>query len=135
MATRISIPFTLPEVYHGLAEAHGRAHVDASGLHIEYRVEDAVFGVLKSRIREVDIPFGDIDDIRLIDGWFRCRIVVQLHSLHIIADFPASKSGRLEFKLAREHRERAREFYSHLSLCMSEERLRQLEQPGEWEDD
>jgi hypothetical protein len=135
MVTRISIPFTLPEVYHGLAEAHGRARVGDSGLHIEYRVEDAVFGVLKSSIRELDIPFEDIDDVRLIDGWFRCRIVVHLHSLHTIADFPGSQSGRLELKLSREHRERAREFYSHLSLCISEERLRRIEQPGEWEGD
>ncbi|MBE0645334.1 MAG: hypothetical protein IH600_14725 [Bacteroidetes bacterium] len=132
MATRISIPFTLPEVYQGLAAAHGRIYVDDSGLRLEYRVEDAVFGVIKSRVRDLRIPFEEIDDIQFLDRWYRRRFVVQLHSLKLLADFPNSKSGRIVLKIARAQRLRMREFCSHLTLLISEEQLRRLDRPDDW---
>ncbi len=131
MNIRISIPFTLPEVYQGLAEGHGRASVDEQGLHLEYRIEDAVVGMLKSRVHELHIPFAEIDDILFSDHWYRRRIVVHLQSMHSLADLPTSKSGRIEMKIAREHRGRAREFFSYLSLQLSEERIRQLDRRDE----
>ncbi len=134
MTTRISIPFTLASLYQGLAEAHGRAHVDENGFHIEYRVEDSVFGVLKSRVRELHIPFDEIDEVIFIDRWYRRRLVLHFHSMHSAADFPASKAGRLELKVARPHRQRAREFHSFLFLQISEERLRQLDRTDDWDD-
>jgi hypothetical protein len=127
MVTRFSIPFNLPEVYHGLAEGHGRAHVDEHGLRLEYRVEDAVIGMLKSKVREMRIRFSDIDEVRLDVRWFRCRMILHLHSMLPVADFPVSKSGRIELRFAREHRDRAREFHSYLSLQISEQRLREIE--------
>ena len=132
MAFRISIPFTLPEVFHGLAEGHGRAHLDERGLRLEYRVEDAVFGMLKSRVRDLRIRFSDIDDVRFEKRWFHCRLVLHLHSIHPVADFPGSKSGRIELRFAKEHRERAREFHSHLTLQISEQKLRELDDE-EWQ--
>lgn len=131
MTVRISIPFTLPEVYQGLAEGHGRASVDERGLHLEYRIEDAVFGVLKSRVHEMNIPFEDIDDILFSDYWYRRRIVVHLRSMRSLANLPTSKSGRIDLKIARASRGRAREFFSYLSLQMSEERIRQLDRSDE----
>ncbi len=133
MTTRISIPFTLASLYQGLAEAHGRAHVDEDGFRIEYRVEDSVFGVIKSRVRELRIPFDDIADIEFIDRWYRRRLVIHLHSLHSVADFPASRSGRIELKIARAHRRHVREFHSHLTLQISEARLRRIERFDEWD--
>ena len=128
MVRRLSLPFKLQEMYHGLAEGHGRAHVDESGLHLEYRVEDAVIGMLKSKVRVMHIRFSEIDEARLDIRWFRCRLVLHLHSMLPVADFPVSKSGRIELRFAREHRDRAREFHSFLSLQLSEQRLREIEE-------
>lgn len=132
MNMHLSIPFTLASVYQGLAEAHGRVHVDERGLRIEYRVEDAVFGFVKSRVRELDIPFDEIDDVEFSDKWYGRRLVLHLHSLQSVADFPGSKSGRIVLKIARAHRQRTREFYSFLSLQISEERLRRISEPDTW---
>ncbi len=126
MTRRISIPFTLASVYQGLAEAHGRVQVDEEGLHLEYRVEDAVFGIMKSRVRELEIPFDDIDDVEFRDKWYGRQLIFHLHSLRSVEDFPSSKSGRIVLKIARNHRERTREFYSFLSLQISEARLRRI---------
>jgi hypothetical protein len=134
MTTRISIPFTLASLYQGLAEAHGRAHVDEHGLNIEYRVEDAVFGIVKSRVRELHIPFEEIDDVEFRDRWWGRRLIFHLHSLHSAADFPGSKAGRIMLKIERVHRQRAREFLSFLSLQISEERLRRITDSDQWED-
>ncbi|MFZ1731811.1 MAG: hypothetical protein WBQ23_16045 [Bacteroidota bacterium] len=134
MTTRISIPFKLASLYQGLAEAHGRAHVDEHGLRIEYRIEDAVFGFVKTRVRELHIPFEEIDDVEFRDHWWGRRLIFHLHSLHSVADFPDSKEGRIVLKIKRDLRQRAREFHSFLSLQVSEEKLRRLTASDDWED-
>ncbi|MDX9757621.1 MAG: hypothetical protein RBU27_00525 [Bacteroidota bacterium] len=132
MRAIISIPFTLPDVYQGLAEGHGRLSADEQGLMLEYRIEDALVGVVKSAVREIRIAYDDIDDIAFIDRWYRRRVVIQLHHMRAIADFPAAKSGRIILKISRAARERARELFSYSSLRISEARLRQFEAPDDW---
>lgn len=132
MQAIMSIPFTLPDVYQGLAEGHGRLSADEHGLVLEYRIEDALVGLVKSAVREIRIAYDDIDDIEFIDRWYRRRVVIQLHHMRAIADFPAAKSGRIILKIPRTARERARELFSFSSLRISEARLRQIEGPGHW---
>ena len=126
MRAIISIPFTLPDVYQGLAEGHGRLSADEQGLMLEYRIEDALVGVVKSAVREIRIAYDDID------RWYRRRVVIQLHHMRAVADFPAAKSGRIILKISRAARERARELFSYSSLRISEARLRQFEAPDDW---
>ena len=127
MSMMISIPFTLPDVYQGLAEGHGRLSADEHGLILEYRIEDAVFGVVKSGVRVIRLGFDEIDDVEFVDRWYRRRLIIQLHSMRAIADFPASKSGRIILKIKNPSRQRTRELCSFVSLQISEERLRRLE--------
>lgn len=125
--SHMSIPFRLPDIYHGLAEGHGRLHVGEEGLRLEYRVKDAVFGVLKSRVKEVFIPYGDIEQLELRIGWFRRRIFIHTRSLQLIDDFPGADDGCIILNVRKSPKERAREINSHITLRMSEHKLREID--------
>jgi hypothetical protein len=119
-------------VYQGLAEGHGRLSADEHGLILEYRIEDAVFGVVKSGVRSIRFGFDEIDDVEFIDHWYRRRLIIQLHSMRALVDFPTSKSGRIILKIKNPSRQRTRELCSFVSLQISEERLRQLDSSEPW---
>lgn len=123
----MSIPFTLPEVYHGLAEGHGRLHVGEEGLRLEYRIKDAVLGLLKSRVKEVFIPWSEIWECECKIGWVRRRFVIHAHSLDLVSDFPGAEDGRIELRFKKVPKDRLREIYSHIMLRRSEQQLSELD--------
>jgi hypothetical protein len=129
----MSIPFTLPEIYHGLAEGHGRLHVGEEGLRLEYRVKDAVFGLLKSRVKEVFIPWTEIWEFEFKDGWFRRRFIIHSHSLELVSEFPGADDGRIVLRLRKVSRDYIRELHSHIMLRRSEHRLSEID--SSWPDD
>ena len=130
----MSIPFVLPEMYHGLAEGHGRLHVGEEGLRLEYRVKDAVFGLLKSSVREVFLPYDDIEEFEYREGWFRRRFFIHIRSMHTASDFPGAEEGRIVLRFRKLPKERLRSISSHISLHLSEHRLRQLDADDSWPD-
>jgi hypothetical protein len=125
--TSMSIPFRLPEIYHGLAEGHGRLHVGEEGLRLEFRVKDAVFGVLKSRVKEVFIPYADIESFELKIGWFRRRLFIHTRSLQLVEDFPGDDDGCIILNVRKSPKDRIREIHSHITLHMSEQKLREID--------
>lgn len=125
--SRMSIPFKIPELYHGLAEGHGRLHVGEEGLRLEYRVKDAVFGVLKSRVKDVFIPYSEIEHVEFRERWFRRRFHIHTHSLQALADFPGADDGCIELNVRKVDRQRIREIHSHITLRMSEQKLREID--------
>ncbi|MCB2205438.1 hypothetical protein KQI65_11880 [bacterium] len=133
MSTKsVSIPFTLPEVYHGLAEGHGRLHVGAEGLRLEYRVKDAVLGLLKSRVRELFVPYEHIDEFEYREGWFRRRFVIHVATMQLTEDFPGSDEGQIILRFRKLPKEKLRGIASRISLQLSEHRLQQLDSDDSW---
>ena len=123
----MTIPFTLPEVYHGLAEGHGRLHVGEEGLRLEYRIKDAVFGLLKSRVKEVFIPWSEIWEFECKIGWVRRRFIIHSHSLDLVSDFPGAEDGRIELRFKKIPKERLQEIHSHIMLRRSEQQLSEID--------
>jgi hypothetical protein len=123
----ISIPFHIEDVYHGLGEIQGRLRLSTGMLILEYRMKDALIGVLRGRVRELRIPLLDIEDIDLHDGWFRKRITVRSTSIASFADIPGAENGVLVLKLARRDIVRARLGVSRLRLTRSEQKLKALD--------
>ena len=131
---RSSLPFTLPEVYHGLAEGHGRLHVGEEGLRLEYRVKDAVLGLLKSRVREVFLSYGDIEEFEFRDGWLRRSFVIHVNTMQVASDFPGAEEGHIVLRFRKIDRDRLRGAASQISLRLSEYRLRRLDNDDSWPD-
>ena len=127
----IGIPFRIEDIYQGLGEINGRLRIGEGVLLLEYRMKDAVFGVLRGRVRELRIPFVDIEDIEFHDGWFRKRITIRAMSIASFADIPGAEGGVLVLKIKRGDVPRAQVGVSRLRLLQSEQKLQALDDWGE----
>ena len=127
----VTLPFTIPGVFQGLASVAGLLHIGEGALRMEFRVTDAIFGLLRSRVRDIELELTDIESVSFRDGWFRKRIVIQTRRLGIISDLPGGEAGVIVLHVQRRHRERIRECVSRISLGISEARLRAIERRTE----
>ena len=123
----INIPFRIANLYQGLGEIEGRLRAHEGVLLLEYRMKDAVLGVLRSRVKELRIPFDDIEDIEFHNGWFRKRITVRARGLRSFADIPGAEGGTLVLVVARRDAARALAGIARVRLLQSEQRLRALD--------
>jgi hypothetical protein len=126
----ISIPFH-NEIYEGLGEVHGRLRIGDGVLLLEYRMKDAVIGVLRGRVREQRIPLIDIESIEFHNGWFRKRIIIRANSIASFTDIPGAEGGVLVLRIKRQDAERARLCVSRMQLAQSEQKLKALDEWGE----
>ena len=122
----VSLPFTIPHVYEGLAAAHGVAKSTESGVMLEFQVKDGFVGLVKSRVNEVPIPLDELVSIDLKEGWFRQRLFIRARSLTTLACVPGHESGHVVLKIARKDLRIAREMVSVLRLTLAERELQRL---------
>lgn len=54
----------------GLATVIGFVGYTENGLHIEYQISDSVINAVKSEIKELSIPFENINRLELKTGFF-----------------------------------------------------------------
>jgi hypothetical protein len=124
---RISVPFTLGELYQGLAEGHGILRIERDALVLEFQVRDAVFGVLKTDVRELRIPFDDIVAVDMRKRWWVRSLRIRTHSLRVAAAIPGLQGGDVVIRIKQRDLLEARLAVSRLALLMSEARLRRIE--------
>jgi hypothetical protein len=122
----VRVPFSIPEVYGGLAQAYGMATVDETGLALEFEVKDGLIGALSSGVKEVRIPLAEIAAVVARTGPFGGKLVVETRSLAPASRVPKSKGGRIELKVARSSREAAKEAESLLSVALSRREIDDL---------
>jgi hypothetical protein len=108
------VPFTR-EAFGGFAECHGLLKDEETHLTLEYQVQDAIAGMLKSEIREVRIPIDELVSIKLTNGWLGTswlgvKIVIQATNLRVFENIPGSSEGRIELSIARRDVETAEHF-------------------------
>jgi hypothetical protein len=121
-----SLPFTIPDVYEGLAAAHGVAKSTEAGLVLEFQVKDSFVGMVKSRVNQVPVTFKELVSIELKEGWFRHRLLIRARSLATLTSVPGHESGHVALKIARKDLRVAREMVSVLRLTLAERELQSL---------
>jgi len=124
------VPFTFPDVYQGLATGGGIATATAAGLTLEFQVKDGFVGMIKSDIRKVAIPIGELYSIDLKQGMFRNRLFIKVRSMRTLADVPGNDSGQVELRVARRDKATAQALVSLLVLSLSEKKLADLGRQG-----
>jgi hypothetical protein len=122
----VSLPFSIPDVYQGFAEAGGIIKASKAGLILEFEVKDALVGMLKSGINEVQIPTNEISFIDLKAGWFRTRLIIRTRSMATLGNIPGSKPGQIALRIARKDRDIAKRLVSVLMMSMAERELDSL---------
>lgn len=128
----IPLPFSLPNVYAGFGKVSGLLHVGKESLRIDYQSEDSIVGLVKSKPKEMLIPFKEMESVTLKTNLFTTRLILRVYSLSLISEFPKPSNknipaGEMRLRLKRADRERANQFASYINLRLSEIRLDKLD--------
>ncbi len=109
-APRLRVPFTIGDIYGGLARADGILRFDGQMLDLEYQVKDDVLGCVTSDVKHVLIPLQDLLSLNMVPGLLGWRTYLELRTdrLHTLGDVPGKKSGVVRLRIARADVEMAR---------------------------
>jgi len=111
----ITLPFSVPDLFAGLAEGKGLAKASPSELALEFVVTDTVLDVVKSGVKEIRIPRTELDVVRLKRGLFGTKIHIRAKSLKWLTDMPGCDNGEVILNIARQDRDQAADFVQILS--------------------
>jgi serine/threonine protein kinase len=118
-----SLPFSISNVYWGLAAVQGVLRVDENWLKLEFEVRENFFGFdfLKSAPKEVRIPRGELEQIRLHEGWIWTVLTLRVSHVAALAGVPTSAGGQVELQLSKRDRPLAERLVATLSRGQSPE--------------
>ena len=119
------IPFHL-EVNQGFAEAQGLIHIKKTSLVLEFEVKDAFGGFIKSDLKEIEIPFDEIESLSYKKGFWGAKILIEGNSMRTFEDVPGAEQGRCELKIKRKDRGQAQQSISSARVALSEYKLNEL---------
>lgn len=97
-------PFYIDEVYGSIAKANGIAEITDDALVLEYEIADSWFGAIKSKVREVIVPFEEISGVRFQRSMWNTKLSLQGRRMSTFSDVPMAKSGEVTLMFQREHR-------------------------------
>lgn len=121
------IPFKIKNLNYGLAEARGLLHIGEDELVLELESQDTVVGLIKSELKEIVIPFGDVEEINYKSGWFSAKIEIVGKSMKVMNNLPGADHGSATLHIRRRDREKAERVLSRARLELSEFKLKELE--------
>ncbi len=121
------------DVYQGLAEANGILSVKEQGVFIEFEVKDSLVGVIKSGVKKVMIPFGEIISVEVKSNVFISRMTIRVGRMGLLDGFPNSERGEVKITFKRRDKATAFEIESRIQFLASETRLNDDERSGFWE--
>ena len=111
------VPFELDSTYGGLAQTHGLISNEGDRLRLQFQSRDAIVGVIKSGVGQIDIPMADVASVHLEKSWFGWvqELVVQVTRLDLVQSLPGVIQGRLVLQVARKDRAAAEKFATELA--------------------
>ncbi len=121
------IPFSNDDVYSGLAKLDGILTVSKDHLDLEFQTQDAVFGVMKSKPKNLKIPLLELSNFTYKRNLFSSRIIFRVTKLKYIRDFPKSEQGEIKLKIKRKYKEEAKRIESFVNYRISELRLADMD--------
>jgi len=122
------IPFISETAYWGLAKTTGFISVDESGIGIEYQISDNLFDVFRSEVKDIEISYDTIQNIRFKKGWFfGGKLIIELNSIKNLGRIPLLEETEIKVRIRRKNRELARDFAVSSQLEMSTNKLNNLD--------
>lgn len=111
-----SVPFKIDD---NLSKVAGVGKFSRAGIVLEF--ESKLFGLIKSGVKEVRIPLGEILDVRFRKGIFKrgAKIEIRLKSFGKMGEIP-NRDGKIILKLARDDFERGEQAVSMLQNNLNE---------------
>lgn len=100
------------------------------GIELEFEVTDAILGMMSSGIKNVVIPYAELESITYKKGWIGAKVILEGTSMRVFDDIPGTDIATCVLKFKRKHRDQARSMISKARLQLSEYQLNQLEGEG-----
>jgi hypothetical protein len=113
----ISIPFKISDVNSGFSTVDGMAKISSAGIVLEY--EQKFIGLIKTGIKEIQIPIEQIERIKFKKGWVNTRLEIWLNNFQTLSKIP-NKDGRIVMDLSKEDRKVAEEAVQILEKATDE---------------
>jgi len=123
-----ALPFRIKKIFEGLAESEGILKVSDEMLHLEFQTRDTVFGVLKSDVRQLEIPLDKIQEIQFKKGMFGDKIIIRANDLKTFEEVPNQKGGEIKLHLDKKHRHDTIMLVSDIQLAQAEAALHRIQE-------
>ena len=108
----------------GFSESLGLLILEEDGVVIQFRTQDAILGVAKSDVEEVDVPFHDIDDFVYKKTLFGAKVRIVVNDMNYADDLPFCEINTITMSIKKRDRERAEQFVHAARLRLSERAYR-----------
>lgn len=122
-----TVPFRITDHLGGFAECAGLLKLDGTMLRVELQSKDSILGVLKSKVRKIEIPFEKIESISFKKSLFSAKILLRLSDYDLYSDIPNPGSGELVFKVKKRYSVDAAELASSVKLATVEQQLDRID--------
>lgn len=121
----VSVPFKT-EGAHGLTTADGIAKFSSAGIILEF--ETKIIGLVKTGVKEVRLPVGEILDVKFRKGFLKrfVKIEVRMKNFNLTSEVP-NEGGKITLKLIRDDFERGQDAVMKLQKEIGE--YREIEAP------
>jgi hypothetical protein len=114
----ISVPFK-SKSDHGLSNIDGIAKFSGAGIILEF--ESKFIGLIKTGVKEVRLPLGEILDVKFRKGLFKrgAKIEIRMKTFQKLNEVP-NKDGKITLSLLADDFDRGSEAVSRLQKDMGE---------------
>lgn len=124
----IFIPFEIKDQFNGFAQSSGILKFNDGCIVCEFQTKDSILGLLKSAVKEIRIPVSGLIDLEYKKKIFGGRIFIRTNSMEYTSYFPGLNSYDICLKIEKKSRENARQLVSAVTLMISENNLRTIDQ-------
>ena len=121
------LPFTIPDLYADLAEAHGLARLEDDTLVLEYQTKDSILGILKSDVKMIRLPLTKLSSIKYEKKWFKGYLIVAAKSMTTLEDVPGNEHGTQRLVISNKYKTMAEQLSIDAQLRIAEINLKDLD--------
>lgn len=112
-----TVPFKIEGAHGGFSQVSGMAKISRAGIILEF--EAKIFGMMKTGVKEVRVPIGEIEDLKIKKKFFRYSLEIWLNNFRTISEIP-NKDGRIVLQISRDDFARAEQGIKVLRLARAE---------------
>ncbi|MGX5173200.1 hypothetical protein ACUR5C_04125 [Aliikangiella sp. IMCC44653] len=116
----ISIAVKLQSSYEGLMESSGLLALKDTSILLQYQSQDSLLGMIKSDVKEVELPLKHIEEVQFKKSIFGHKIIISVDDLKLSAKLPGSQSNQISLSVARADADQGSDFVRAIKLDMSE---------------
>ena len=114
-----SVPFKVDQ-FEGLATSRGTVFLFENAIVVQYETKDAVIGIVKSGLKEIEIPLDVVEEVTFNAGLFRNKLTIVVNDMDYCVDIPGGDGNRISLPIKKKYADNAEEFVQAILLKGSE---------------